>query len=109
MAMFKTTIEAVNAVLKADPGITPADRARLLALLRNHGKDAGPPRVPTVTENCILPRAAVAMRFGRSKRFIDKLASAGILRRVKMPGRKRACGFLAIEVERLMTGEGVTK
>lgn len=107
--MFKTTIEAVNAVLKADPGITPADRARLLALLRNHGKDAAPPRVPTVTENCILPRAAVAMRFGRSKRFIDKLASAGILRRVKMPGRQRACGFLAIEVERLMTGEGVTK
>jgi hypothetical protein len=28
------------------------------------------------------------------------------VRRVRLPGRKRACGFLAEEVERVMTGEG---
>jgi len=31
------------------------------------------------------------------------------LRRVKLPGRKRGCGFLAEEVERVMGGEGVTE
>jgi hypothetical protein len=39
-------------------------------------------------------------------RFVDKLAVEGILRRVKMPGRQRGCGFLADEVERLIAGEG---
>jgi hypothetical protein len=39
-------------------------------------------------------------------RFVDKLAVQGVLRRVKLPGRQRACGFLADEVDRLMAGEG---
>ena len=105
--MFSTTIDAVNAVLKSDPGITPADRVRILALVRNHGRDSQKPRQVANAEKRILVRAEVARRFNRSLRFVDHLATAGTLRRVRLPGRKRACGFLAEEVERLMTGEEV--
>jgi len=106
--MFPTTIEAVKAVLKSDPGITPADRARIVASVRNHGKEVETIRTVASAEKRILVRADVARRFNRSLRFVDHLAKAGTLRRVKLPGRKRACGFLADEVERLMTGEEVS-
>ena len=105
--MLTTTMDAVKAVFKADPGLTPEDRARLLAILRNHGKAVETPRAPVVTERHILPRAEVARRFNRSVRFVDGLGKSGVLRRVKLPGRTRACGFLLQDVERLMAGEGV--
>ena len=107
--MLTTTMDAVKALLKADPALTPADRARIVASVRNHGKGVETLRAGTVVEKRILPRAEVARRFNRSLRFVDHLAAAGVLRRVKMPGRKRACGFLAEEVERVMVGEGVTE
>ena len=106
--MLTTTLDAVKAVLKADPALTPADRARIVASVRNHGKEVETPRPALVTEKRILTRAEVARRFNRSLRFVDHLAKAGTLRRVKLPGRVRACGFLAEEVERVMTGEGVS-
>jgi hypothetical protein len=104
--MLPTTFDAMNAVMKADPVLTPADRARIVALIRNYRKEAEPARQAAV-ERRVLSRADVAGRFNRSVRFVDDLGKAGILRRVKLPGRKRACGFLAEEVERLMIGEGV--
>ena len=104
--MLPTTMDAVKALLKADPALTPADRARIVASIRNLGKDETV-RAVAVVEKRVLPRAEVARRFNRSLRFVDHLATAGILRRVRLPGRIRACGFLAEEVERLMTGEGV--
>ena len=105
--MLPTTLEAVKAVLKADPALTPADRARIVTTIRNHGKEPELPRAPAPVERRVLSRADVAQRFNRSLRFVDHLAKAGILRRVKMPGRQRACGFLADEVERVMIGEAV--
>lgn len=106
--MLPTTADAVRAMLKADPSLAPLDRARIMSAVRNHGR--GEPRetveAPT-RESRVLPRAEVARRFNRSLRFVDKLAVQGVLRRVKLPGRLRACGFLAEEVERVMAGEGV--
>lgn len=105
--MLTTTAEAVRALLKADPSLTPLDRARILGTARNHGKSEQPaPAVAATRESRVLPRAEVARRFNRSLRFVDKLAVQGVLRRVKLPGRQRACGFLADEVDRLMAGEG---
>jgi hypothetical protein len=98
-------MDAMRALLKADPGLTPVDRARIVATIRNHGRD-GDAMKPRETETRILTRAEVARRFGRTLRFVDHLARAGTLRRVTLPGRKRACGFLAAEVEKVMTGEG---
>jgi len=103
--MLVTTLDAVKAVLKSDPALTPADRARIVASVRNHGKDVVTPRAGVVAEKQILPRAEVARRFNRSLRFVDYLAKAGTLRRVKLPGRKRGCGFLADEVERVLVGD----
>ena len=105
--MLVTTLDAVKALLKSDPALTPVDRARIVASVRNHGKVVETPRAGVVAEKRILPRAEVARRFNRSLRFVDHLAKAGTLRRVKLPGRKRACGFLAEEVERVMVGEEV--
>ena len=102
-----TTVDAVRALLKSDPALTPADRARIVASVRNHGREPEGPRENTAPEKRILPRGEVARRFNRSLRFVDHLAKAGTLRRVKLPGRKRACGFLASDVERLMSVEGV--
>ena len=95
--MLPTTGDAVKAMLKADPSLTPADRTQIMAALRNHGKP----------KTRILQRKEVARRFNRSLRFVDKLAVEGILPRVKMPGRIRACGYREEDVERLMAGEQV--
>ena len=100
--MLTTTLDAVKALLKADPSLTPADRAWIVASVRNHGKEAGTPGPAVAVEKRIILRAEVARRFSRSLRFVDYLAKAGILRRVRLPGRVRSCGFVADEVERLM-------
>ncbi len=108
--MLTTTADAMKALLRADPSLTPADRARIVGAMRNRdreGQPAGGAAAPK--EPRVLPRAEVARRFNRSLRFVDKLAGQGILRRVKMPGRQRACGFPAEEVDRLMAGEGVAE
>ena len=105
--MLPTTLDAVKALLKADPTLTPADRSRVVASVRNHGREVEEKREGAPPEKRILQRAEVARRFNRSLRFVDHLAKAGTLRRVRLPGRERACGFLAEDVERLMTGEGV--
>jgi hypothetical protein len=107
--MLSTTLDAVKALLKADPALTPADRARIVASVRNHGREVEEKQNGGPPEKRILPRAEVARRFNRSLRFVDHLAKTGTLRRVKLPGRQRACGFLAEDVERLMSGEGVTE
>jgi len=105
--MLSTTLDAVKALLKADPTLTPADRSRVVASVRNNGREEEEEREGRTPEKRILRRAEVARRFNRSLRFVDHLAKAGTLRRVRLPGRERACGFLAEDVERLMTGEGV--
>jgi len=105
--MMTATVDRVKAVLKADPGLTPAQSARILAIICNYRKDRETPRTVVSGEKRILVRAEVARRFGRSIRFVDGLAKDGTLRRVTLPGRTRACGFLADDVERLMTGEEV--
>ena len=101
--MLGTTLDAVKAVLKVDPTLTPMDRARIVANIRNHGKETEPLQTTPVVEKRIMLRAEVARRFSRPLRFVDHLARSGTLRRVILPGRVRSCGFLKEEVERLMS------
>jgi len=104
--MLPTTVDAVRALLKADPSVTPADRGRIVGLIRDHGRE---PQVekPERIGTRIMRRAEVARRFGRSLRFVDNLAVEGVLTRVQLPGRKRACGYREDEVERVLAGSGV--
>lgn len=102
--MLNTTQDAVNAILKTDSSLTPADRSRILAGIRNHGKEETP-KLTKPEEAKILRRSEVSRRLGVSLRAVDTWAAEGILRKIKLPGRVRACGFLAAEVSALIMGK----
>jgi hypothetical protein len=61
--MLPTTVDAVKALLRADPTVTPADRMGIIASIRNHGKDA-PARPAVPVEKRIMRRAEAARRLG---------------------------------------------
>ena len=88
--MLPTTVDAVKALLKADPSLMPADRSVIVGAIKNHGR----------------PTETTTKRFDRSLRFVDKLAAEGVLQRVTLPGRVRACGYREKDVERLLSAEG---
>ena len=100
--MLPTTLDAIRAVLKSDPTVTPGDRAEIVTHIRNHGKTPTPSRASALTANRVMHRREVAERFGRSLRFVDSLARQGVLPRLKLPGRVRACGFRSLDVEKLL-------
>jgi hypothetical protein len=104
--MLPTTVDATRALLKADPSLTPGDRNRLLALLRNNGKTE---TEPTHTEPRIIRRAEAARRLGCSLRAVDNWTRTGILRKVKLPGRVRHCGFRETDIAALIAGEGASR
>jgi hypothetical protein len=66
-------------------------------------RDAAQPTQPTgKTHGRVMRRLDVAKTLGRSLRTVDMMAAEGLLRRVTLPGRTRACGFLAEDVEALL-------
>jgi hypothetical protein len=96
--MLATTIEIIRSGLKSDPTLTPADRTRLMAVLRNgvtpHKPDCpAPDNTPR-----LLRRAEVARRLSCSLRTVDKLP----IKKVKLPGRQRAAGFREGDVNALL-------
>jgi hypothetical protein len=103
--MLPTTVDAVKALLKADPSLTPSDRTHIVGAVRNHGRPTEPQPTPVRQGARILTRAEVAKRFGRTLRFVDTLSAQGVLRRVTLPGRIRSCGFREADVEQLLSAE----
>jgi predicted DNA-binding transcriptional regulator AlpA len=104
--MLPTTIDAVRALLKADPTLTPAARTRVLAVLRAYGKTE--PTSDVRTEPRLLRRAEVARRLGCSLRAVDSWTRDGILEKVTLPGRVRAAGFRESDLSALIEGKGTT-
>ena len=108
--MLRTTVEAIRSILKADPATTPGERTRILSTLRN-GKD--PPCPEPHRAPRLLRRKEAAGRLGASIRLVDRLAQQGLLRKVRLPGRRRAAGFLEADVQALITanaeGEGTNR
>jgi len=102
--MLPTTLQIVKCGMQADPTLTPADRTRIMAVLRQPAALKSAP--VTSTEPRLIRRAETARRLSRSLRFVDKLAAAGILAKRKLPGRVRASGFLASDVDALIQGGG---
>ncbi len=70
-----------------------ADRRRLLESMNT----AGPPE-------CLLRRKETARRLGVTQRAVDRLAAAGYLPRVRLPGRVRAVGFRESDVSAIIEG-----
>ncbi|MEO5802570.1 MAG: hypothetical protein ABIR24_03505 [Verrucomicrobiota bacterium] len=87
--------------LKSDPSITPATRAKLMAMIRNNGEQVEPRVSPAYVNPGprLLRRGEVARRLSCSLRTVDKLP----LKKVKLPGRTRAAGFLESDVNALIT------
>ena len=97
--MLGTTIEAISAMLRADPTLTPPERARVLELIKTPTQsDPGP------ATDRILSRAETARRLNRTTRTVDGLAAAGTLKRVKLPGRTRGAGFRESDVLAIVNG-----
>lgn len=103
--MLSTTVDAIKAILRADPTVTPNDRVMIITAIRNHGRQATQPKPTEQQETRILRRAEVAKRMGCSLRMVDRMASEGMIQKVTLPGRKRACGFRLADIERLLTTE----
>jgi hypothetical protein len=104
--MLATTLEIIRSSLKADPSLNPADRTKILALLRN-GPSA--PKVESASFNTpkVLSRRRTAQTLERSLRFVDRLAQENILKKVRLPGRERAIGFAEADVQALIEGKAV--
>ena len=102
---LETTVQAVAAVLKSDPTVTPKSRSEFLATLRNGARNTKPEtasdRVPR-----IIRRREAAARLSCSLRTIDKLNVQGILQKRKLPGRVRSSGFLESDMVALITQKG---
>ena len=78
--MQETTIKILEVTLKSDASITPAERNRILKLLRN-GTLAAPAESGTGHEARIYSRAEAAKLLGdKTTRFIDLLARRGLLK-----------------------------
>lgn len=97
--MLETTIDALKAILRSDPTVSAADRSHMVALARE-GPKASKPDSAVPTAPRILRRAEVAQRLSCSLRTVDKLP----IRKVKLPGRTRAAGFLESDVNALLVG-----
>ena len=102
--MLPTTIDACRSIFKADPTLTPVNRATILAAIKNHGKvpENSVPIIPP--EPRILRRNQVAERLNRSIRSVDALAKAEIIHKIRLPGRVRSCGFRESEIVALIQG-----
>ena len=78
------------------PAAPQQRKAALIALQ----SDAPPTTASTTSE--VLPRHEAAKRFHRHPSFLDRAVRAGLIRPVRLAGRKRSCGFRASDLEALM-------
>lgn len=103
--MLQTTQQAIGAMLRADPSVTPDARNSILATIRNHGRDTS--RTDAAPVARVLKRAEVAARLGCCARTVDGLSRSGALRRVLLPGRKRGAGYIEADIVRLIEAAAV--
>ena len=102
--MLPSTLDVLKSVLRSDPTLSPAERASLMARLRQKPES---PKVETgaTSEARIIRRVEAARRLSCSLRTIDNLAATGVLQRRRLPGRVRASGFLASDLDTLIVSE----
>jgi hypothetical protein len=108
--MLDTTIQIIKSGLKGDPTVTPRDRTKILASLRN-GPGTATAKITESTETSqqriqrIVRRAEAARMYGCSLRLVDRLAEQGVLKKVRLPGRKRGAGFLESDLLAVIAGK----
>ena len=99
--MLPSTLEIIKTTLKNDKTLSAVEYKRFITMLR-FGRNETSQANTKPTEKRILRRHEVARRMSVGMRTVDKWAKEGIIRKMKLPGRKRACGFLSSEIDTLM-------
>lgn len=99
--MMDTTLDMLKVGLRIDPSLTPAERNRILAVIRNHGRNDTPAEN---REPRLVRRSEAARRLGIGLRALDGLCRNGALPKVKLPGRIRACGIRESDLLALIEG-----
>ena len=97
--MLQTTIDAVKAILAADPSVNAEDRKALAEALKK-----GPGAV--AVHDRVLRRPEAASRLGVGVKALDVWKRRGVLAPVTIPGSSRALGFRESDVEALIAGKG---
>lgn len=101
--MLHTTYEATKGLLKADPSISPQERNKILKLIQQGG-DNSPGAAQHKEPPRLLRRKEAADRLSISLRTLDAWAKAGLLKKIILPGKTRACGFSSVEIDALAGG-----
>lgn len=104
--MLQTTKDIIRSALKADPTVSVRERNDIMAILHS-GTTVPKPAMPPNPGLRIVSRAKTSEKMDRSLRFVDRLAEQGLLKKVTLPGRKRAVGFLETDVDALISGHGL--
>ena len=99
--MLPSTLEIIKTTLKNDRTLSAVEYKRFITMLRVGGNETGQSNTKPV-EKRILRRHEVAHRMAVGIRTVDKWAKEGIIRKMKLPGHKRSCGFLSSEIDALM-------
>ncbi len=91
------TITAIAAIIRADPPATAREAKQLAALITPEDTRAAAagPQIVTRQEAANLLRV--------SPRAIDLWAKEGVLKKVRLPGRVMALGFLKSDLDKLFT------
>lgn len=100
--MQTLTFEAIKGVLSADGTVPLKQRNQILQFMKSGAQESSPP-TPALVK--LLRRQEVADRFNINVRTVDLWAAQGLLNKVKLPGRQRACGFPSDQVDALVRGE----
>ena len=93
--MLQTTIDAVRAILTADPSVNADERRVLVETLRNG------PRAEARHDR-VLRRPEAARRLGVGVKALDLWKRRGVLVPVIIPGSSRALGYRESDVEALI-------
>lgn len=109
MKLLATTTRALTAILDSDPSVTTSERSRILAAIRNTGDSVAPVPVGGATTQPprIVRRREAAQLLSVSQRTIDVWAQQGILRKLQLPGHRRASGFRLSDIEWLVGGGAI--
>jgi predicted DNA-binding transcriptional regulator AlpA len=93
--------DAVQLAKLAFLGLSKSERREFLRTFT----DTPTPAPAAPGPDRILRRGEVARLLARSDRAIDRLAADGILQKVKLPGRRRCCGFRLSDVLSMIGGQ----
>ena len=94
-----STVRAFKALLETDSNLSPSCRPRYVQWFRDGNIAAAMPQAAAPDPGPrVLRRKQVAEKLSCSLRTVDKLP----VKKVKLPGRKRAAGFLESDINSLL-------